>query len=165
MNIHPRNEHDDPSDSLMGNQVESSISVPDTDPNTTRVVEPQPSVTPQGTRQIGRLGANYVALFIADSQQPLILELSQDTMLGRHTPGQTLRPRVDLTPFEAEEKGVSRLHAVIRRTATGLEVWDLASSNGTKLNDEELEPYMPMILKSGDRLKLGNLEIEVRFES
>jgi pSer/pThr/pTyr-binding forkhead associated (FHA) protein len=164
MTMYPKSGYDNPNDALFPSEANDSIFVPDADPNSTRVVGPQAPTTPQGSRQIGKLGTNYIALFIQNSQQPLILELSQDTMLGRHTPDQTLRPRVDLTPFDAAAKGVSRLHAVIRRTPNGLEIWDLASSNGTKLNDLELEPYLPTVLKSGDHLKLGNLEIEVRFD-
>jgi pSer/pThr/pTyr-binding forkhead associated (FHA) protein len=165
MTIFPRGRDENPNDALFRKETNAPVSAPDADLDRTQVVEPQPSAIPEPTRQIGKLRTNYIALFIEDSQQPLILEVSQDTMIGRHTPEQTLKPRVDLTSFNAREKGVSRLHAVIRRTPTSLEVWDLASSNGTKLNDVDLEPYIPVQLKSGDHLKLGNLDIEVRFDS
>jgi pSer/pThr/pTyr-binding forkhead associated (FHA) protein len=44
-----------------------------------------------------------------------------------------------------------------------LSVEDLGSSNGSWLNSTRLQPYVPAPLKSGDRLRLSQIEIEVYF--
>jgi len=58
---------------------------------------------------------------------------------------------------------LSRQHAQIQRFADVFVVSDLGSSNGTSLNDENLEK--PIALKDGDRLNLGGLDIEVEIVS
>jgi FHA domain len=116
-------------------------------------------------RQIATLGAASVALYVDDTEEPLILEVVRQAILGRHEANSRSQPRVDLTPYRAYEKGVSRLHAIIRRGDTGLMVEDLASTNGTWLNDSALEPYIGKPLKSGDRLRLGKLIIEIYLAS
>ena len=109
------------------------------------------------------LGADSIALYIDNAEQPLVIDITQQAILGRYTLDASLRPRVDLTPYGAYERGISRMHATIRRTDNGLIVEDLASSNGSWINEVKLQPYIPTPLKSGDRLRLGTLEIEVLF--
>src|SRR5205809_883272 len=75
----------------------------------------------------------------------------------------TTHLNVDLEPYCGRERGVSRIHAVIRRAEDGFMVEDLMSSNGTWLNGTALRPFTPRRLKSGDRLRLGLLEITVYF--
>jgi len=113
------------------------------------------------TRQTVALGTNSIALYIDNEVDPLILELTNQAILGRYTPNSTPQPRVDLTPYGAQERGVSRMHAIIRRTATGLVLQDLASSNGTWLNGTKLQPYVQTSIKSGDRFRLSQIEIEI----
>jgi hypothetical protein len=115
-------------------------------------------------KQTGTLGGTSIALHIDESQEPVILEVVRQAILGRFEANSRSQPRVDLTPFGAYEKGVSRLHAIIRRTENGLMIEDLASTNGSALNDIPLDPYIPKPLKSGDQLKLSKLGIEIRFK-
>jgi pSer/pThr/pTyr-binding forkhead associated (FHA) protein len=61
-----------------------------------------------------------------------------------------LRPKSDL---------VSRHHCVFTLDDYTLRVRDLGSTNGTTVNDERLEGQM--VLKTGDRVRIGNLEFEV----
>ncbi len=128
---------------------------------------PDPGVlapSPKAPR-VASLRANSIALFVDNSDKPLILEVSNQAILGRYVPNSPAQPRVDLAPYGAVEKGVSRVHAVIRRTENGLTVQDLASSNGSWLNGVKLEPHTPARLKSGDRLLLSRILIEVVFEN
>jgi pSer/pThr/pTyr-binding forkhead associated (FHA) protein len=116
------------------------------------------------TKHIGLLGLEAIALYINNADNPLVIDISQEAILGRFTPNSPSQPRVDLMPYGAYEKGVSRMHAVIRRTASGgLTVEDLLSNNGTYLNGVRLPPRVPYQLASGNRIKLGQLEIEVYF--
>ncbi len=125
----------------------------------------QPADVPprRPVEDLGSPGADDITLYIEGVEEPLILQITHQATLGRRTPGAAVQPRVDLTPYSAVEKGVSRLHTVIRRMDTGLTVEDLASTNGTWLNGVPLPPYTPRLLHSGDRLTLGRLEIAVYF--
>ncbi len=59
---------------------------------------------------------------------------------------------------------MSRLHAAIQRVGDHVTVTDLRSSNGSWLNGKRLEPDVPMVLRSGDRLKLSLMRIDVYFQ-
>ena len=102
-----------------------------------------------------------IVLYVEDELEPIIVDGSKQVILGRCTPDITAQIGVDLEPFSGAERGVSRTHAVIRCTNYGMEIEDLASTNGTWLNGEKLPPFMPRPLRSGDRVRLGLLEIAV----
>jgi pSer/pThr/pTyr-binding forkhead associated (FHA) protein len=105
-----------------------------------------------------------VALYIAGNEEPLIIQVTYEAILGRYAPSSIAQPRVDLASYGAYTKGVSRLHAAIRRTQDNLlVVIDLDSSNGSWLNGVRLEPQRLYTLRSGDRLILGQIEIEIYF--
>ncbi|WP_164920852.1 ABC transporter ATP-binding protein/permease [Thermosynechococcus vestitus] len=55
-------------------------------------------------------------------------------------------------------EGISRHHALILATETGYQVVDLGSASGTFLNGTKLQPRTPVVLKAGDRLKIGDFE-------
>ena len=115
-------------------------------------------------KQTVYIGANSIALYIDDSPDPIIIQLTNQAIFGRYVPNSSTHPSIDLTPYDGLKKGISRMHAVIRRTESGLTLQDLASSNGTWLNGTKLEPYIPEPIKSGDRLLLGEIAIEVKFQ-
>jgi pSer/pThr/pTyr-binding forkhead associated (FHA) protein len=120
----------------------------------------QPPV--QHTKHIGLLGADSIVLYLNDASDPFFFPLTQEITLGRQAPDASIQTFVDLTLFGAHEKGVSRLHAVIRRTPGGnVEVEDLASANGTWLNGLRMAPHLPRPLKSGDRLTLGQFIVYI----
>ena len=143
---------DQPSTTLMANEVLSLK---------TRSIELLPSEQPPRVQRQAPPQPDSVALYVGDADAPLILQITSQAILGRYTPHSVSQPRVDLTPYGAFDKGVSRMHIILRRTDTGLVAEDMASSNGTWLNSRRLQPYTPTVLRSGDRLKLGQLEIEV----
>jgi pSer/pThr/pTyr-binding forkhead associated (FHA) protein len=53
---------------------------------------------------------------------------------------------------------VSRLHCRIEANVDGLQVIDLASTNGTFVNDKRIQQAH---LESGDRLRVGRVELNV----
>lgn len=59
---------------------------------------------------------------------------------------------------------VSRRHAVVQRSAEGVELVDVGSSNGTKLNGEALLPRSPSALTPGDRVEFAD-EVALYHES
>jgi pSer/pThr/pTyr-binding forkhead associated (FHA) protein len=64
-------------------------------------------------------------------------------------------PRAD---FILEAALVSRLHCRLEAGLDKLEVVDLASTNGTYVNDKRIERAR---LTSGDRLRIGRVELKV----
>ncbi|MBN1287727.1 MAG: FHA domain-containing protein [Anaerolineae bacterium] len=104
--------------------------------------------------------AGFIELFINGETEPLRLELEDQLLLGRFTERfRDVKGYLDLTAHF--ERGISRRHAVIRRTAAGAVLVDLGSSNGTCLNDNPLTPNKSYPLKNGDRITLGDLVIYV----
>jgi pSer/pThr/pTyr-binding forkhead associated (FHA) protein len=65
-------------------------------------------------------------------------------------------PRAD---FVVEAALVSRLHCQITAGTDTLEVVDLSSTNGTFVNDQRVDRAR---LTTGDRLRVGRLELTVR---
>jgi hypothetical protein len=99
-----------------------------------------------------------------DQQRELEVSLVKAVRLGRSDPKQSIFPEIDLIDDLAMECGVSREHAAIFGRGEDVMIEDLGSTNGTLVNGNRLDPYIPEILKHGDQLQLGRLLIEVRFK-
>jgi len=115
-----------------------------------------------GTARFGNDAS--VILHIRDSTDPIILQPMEKIVMGRSDNSSAQKPDLDLTPFGALEKGVSRLHAAIIRTEDTLTLIDMGSSNGTHLNGQRLIPDQPRILRDGDELRLGKLIAHIYFK-
>lgn len=106
-----------------------------------------------------------LVIHIRNAADPLLIELVETVVLGRADTSSPEQPDIDLTPFGALEKGVSRLHAIISRGEDVLTLTDIGSSNGTYLNGQKLARQHPSILRDGDELRLGKLVAHVYFKS
>ncbi|MEQ8677595.1 MAG: FHA domain-containing protein [Aggregatilineales bacterium] len=87
-------------------------------------------------------------------------------LLGRMDPKASpyaQRPDVDLTPYGALERGVSRIHARLDLDGDDLFLTDLDSTNGTFLADKRLEPEVSTPLQTGNEFLLGRLALQVLF--
>jgi pSer/pThr/pTyr-binding forkhead associated (FHA) protein len=93
--------------------------------------------------------------------QPIFLEIEESVVFGRGNPATAITPYLDLTPYEAQKKGVSREHLALTKEGNTLKVADLDSTNGTFLNGIRLYPHQPRILRSGDQLVLGQLALKI----
>ncbi|MHB8750669.1 MAG: FHA domain-containing protein [Aggregatilineales bacterium] len=109
---------------------------------------------------VGKLHPHTIALYVGSRREPLIVVVVQQAILGREALHDA-QVRIDLTHYGGLQKGVSRQHAALKRANNNLVVEDLASRNGTWLNDELLQPYQPAPITSGARLRLGHLELEI----
>src|SRR5262245_27948192 len=94
-------------------------------------------------------------------EEPIIVNNVQQVIVGRCTPEITTPIGLDLEKYRGAERGVSRTHAAIRCLRYGMEIEDLASTNGTWLNGEKIPAFMPRSLRSGDHVRLGLLEITI----
>ena len=91
----------------------------------------------------------------------IYLEDKDEFSLGRATAGQPVVPDIDLSPYNAYETGVSRLHASINIKNRPINVQDLGSVNGTRVNGKRLNPHSATIIEHGDILTLGKMKIQV----
>jgi len=81
--------------------------------------------------------------------------------LGRTIEGQAVVPDIDLSPFNAYEQGVSRMHAEVRLAPEAVTIVDLESANGTLVNGKRSEPLRPVVLRHGDVIQVGRLRLQL----
>lgn len=115
-----------------------------------------------GTARFGQNAS--IIIHIRDATEPVVLQPSAKTILGRADSTSPQKPDLDLTPYGALEKGVSRIHAAIYRSEDTLTLVDMGSANGTHLNGQRLVPEQPRILRDGDEIRLGKLVAHVYFK-
>lgn len=105
-----------------------------------------------------------VIIHIRDATEPLTFQPQIQTVIGRSDTSSTQKPDLDLTPYGALEKGVSRIHAAIYRSEDTLTLIDKGSANGTHLNGQRLVPNQPRVLRDGDEIRLGKLIAHIYFK-
>lgn len=103
----------------------------------------------------------YLSLMLLDTGQILPLSGRTEYTVGRSSDGQSILPDIDLENFLAYEKGVSRMHVLIKISGNRVSVTDLRSVNGTRLNGKKIQPNQPQTLNHGDILILGKMKIQV----
>ncbi len=81
--------------------------------------------------------------------------------LGRSAEGQAVVPDVDLSPYDAYEQGVSRMHAELRVERDSVYVLDLESANGTLVNGKRLQAQKPHPVRHGDIIQLGRMRLQL----
>jgi len=100
--------------------------------------------------------------------KPLTFRVDDRVMIGRNVAGEAARVQVDLSPYDAEQLGVSRQHVQLAAEADrlmvvdqSLMVVDQSSGNGSFLNNNRLKAGEGYRLNHGDTLMLGRMRIEV----
>ena len=96
----------------------------------------------------------------ADTTIPVLFQ-TPSVIVGRTVGNEVVN--IDLTPFGAQNLGVSRRHICIERIHDSLQIQDLDSSNGTFLNRTRLVPRTPHVLRNRAVLELGKLVLRVQF--
>ena len=75
------------------------------------------------------------------------------SLIGRTSKARAITPEIPLTYDDA----VSHRHALLQMDANGaLQLRDIGSSNGTRLNGNDLKPMVDYPLKDGDQITLGH---------
>jgi hypothetical protein len=118
---------------------------------------PAPGWEPGRRPQAGQL-----AITVNGSPQPVILEGRAEYILGREGHDQ-VAPDLNLNPYGAREKGVSRVHAALRRDHSQVLLIDLGSTNGTRLNGRPVAAHQAVKVSDGDEIRLGKLLLKIRF--
>ena len=114
-----------------------------------------------GTASIGE--KTSIVVHIRDAE-PVTVRLNEQTVIGRADTTSPRQPDIDLGPYGALEKGVSRMHATIERNDDTLTLTDMGSSNGTHLNGQRLMPDQPRVLRDGDEVRFGKLIAHIYFK-
>ena len=105
---------------------------------------------------------NGIAVYVEGASNPAYIDSNREFVIGRKV-GTTSEGMLDLSPWGGYHLGLSRRHALIRRTEHGYEVLDLGSVNGAWLNDERLVPHKSYPLASGSHLRLGSMRLVVLY--
>ncbi|MBX3081313.1 MAG: FHA domain-containing protein [Anaerolineae bacterium] len=129
----------------------------------TQTADAEVVVTRPDTVDLGGIRPWRVAFLITQVQVELIITLTSSLSVGRSDPKSDVVPNVDLKPFGAEQLGVSRRHLSIRLDGEGVMVEDLHSVNGTRLNGVRLDPGRGHVVRHGDLLLLGGMELQVQL--
>jgi len=108
--------------------------------------------------------ASSIIIHVRDYGDSITLSAQEEIVVGRSDAKTTLLPDLDMAPYGAAEKGVSRRHALIRRGEDTLTLVDLSSTNGTHLNGQRLIPNQPRVLRDGDEIRLGKLVFHIFFK-
>jgi hypothetical protein len=81
------------------------------------------------------------------------------TLIGREDAPSNSFPDIDLTPYGAEEGGVSRLHARFTQSGDQWTIEDLESTNFTFVNGKRIQPKTPTPLNDGAEIRLGRVSL------
>src|SRR5258708_1631697 len=118
----------------------------------------------RGTASLDYIAAqprkDTVIIFVEGYRDPIGTVIQPQITLGRQV-GTNQRSHVDLESYGAFDKGVSRVHARIRRNGDRFFVEDMESSNGTFINGTGLNKDESKLIKNGDELRLGELRMHV----
>jgi ribosomal protein L37E len=108
---------------------------------------------------------SILLIFVRGTAQPFTSMVERETVLGRITPDSAMQPDIDFAPADAENLGVSRLHASVVREQDTLVIKDMNSKNHTYVNGQRLHPQEVRVLHDGDEIRLGRLPMKVQFRS
>lgn len=84
---------------------------------------------------------------------PLNLQLGVNLIVGRKSANAQL---------VIDNTSISKTHASISIAKGGILITDLNSSNGTKINNQGVQPGVPTPLKNGDILQLGEIHLTLK---
>lgn len=104
-----------------------------------------------------------VILLIRGMVERVVMEEGIIYKLGRFEIGTAAEDEIDLTPYGAMDRGVSRVHAQLHLEDGKVYITDLGSTNGTYIMTNRLEANTPTVLRKGDELLLGRLAVQVLF--
>lgn len=104
-----------------------------------------------------------IAIYAAGTSKPIYLHFDRELVFGRTDEKEFNDSLLDLTELGGYQMGISRRHAMIRRVETGYEIIDLASTNGSWLNNERLVPNKPYRLASGAQLRFGRMQLLILY--
>jgi hypothetical protein len=119
----------------------------------------QPDSGEDSTSILGQVGE--LVLIVRGMVERIMIRQHNEVKLGRFEP--PAPNELDLTPYGASDRGVSRFHARIHLENDQLFITDMNSTNGTYIGGVKVAPDTPTLLRKGDELVIGRLPIQVMF--
>jgi len=104
---------------------------------------------------------NTVVFTIHSDRVYMMLPEGKDILMGRNHTSNIMQPELDLSVYDAEECGISRLHAALKHESDGWRIIDMNSSNGTWVDGERLAPFVPHLLNKNSHVFLGKLQLAI----
>lgn len=115
---------------------------------------------------------NILLLFVQGHQEPITVlvnsvitlgRLNRDTgaFRGNGATGKGQTSHIDLEPYGAYDKGVSRVHARLSYDDDGFFLEDLGSTNKTMIGEQVLMPNVPTPLPHDSEIMIGKLKMNV----
>ncbi len=104
-----------------------------------------------------------IELRIVGTSEIFATKVRDSLLIGRVDYERSVYPDIDLNNYGGAVLGVSRRHAVITVNDTRLEIEDLGSTNGTRVNGILLAPRKPHPLYHGDEVMFGGLQLQIQF--
>jgi CheY-like chemotaxis protein len=104
-----------------------------------------------------------IELRVVGTATTIQVQVNENMLIGRGDPQNDIRPAVDLGPHGGQSKGVSRKHAVILVKDNRINIKDMGSVNGTRLNGSFLAPDHEYRLRHNDEIEIGQIKLQVRF--
>jgi hypothetical protein len=129
-----------------------------------RVLQLKEQVTKLRDKMENLIGDDQILFNFPELNKSAIFDLSDKLFIGWHDGKSGTKPDIDLTRYSAFENGVSRQHALLSLTASGLTLTDLDSLNGTFIGVQRLVPFQPASLPDDTVIRLGSLVIQVFFK-
>ncbi len=114
-----------------------------------------------GTASLGE--GREVILVIRGMVERVMMQEGKTYKLGRFEVSSRKPEEIDLSPYGALDRGVSRVHAQLTMLNDRIFITDLTSTNGTYLAGQRLRPNEAMMLRKGDELLIGRLPVQVLF--
>jgi hypothetical protein len=125
-----------------------------------------------GTQKIGAPDANdaffgegmVLYIQVRGAQQVMrVLPRAEEMVIGRRSPDNVMLPDIDLSPYNGETMGVSRMHAGLKYQNDTLVLTDMGSLNHTHINGQRLHAHEVRVLHDGDELRFGQLAMRIYF--
>lgn len=115
------------------------------------------------TNDIATKGEREVIMVIRGIIERFVIPGDRKITLGRADTKMRFIPDIDLTPYGALDRGVSRVHANLWIENNHIFISDAGSTNGTYLDGDRLEANKPHQLARGDEILLGRLAVQILF--
>ena len=117
------------------------------------------------TRHNGVSSLRLVFQITNGEERPRLVSipLKESLTIGRGGGSGEDHPDIDLSSFHALENGVSRQHARFSFDGEHLQLEDLYSTNGTRINGFQIHPARQYRLRSGDEIEIGRLRLTINL--
>jgi pSer/pThr/pTyr-binding forkhead associated (FHA) protein len=120
---------------------------------------------PESVIDDSQIPEDGIAIYTSGTSKPVYLHFDRELVFGRKGDEKSNDILLDLTDLGGYQAGISRRHALIRRVEAGYEIIDLASTNGSWMNEERLVPNKPYPLTSGAQLRFGRMRLLILYHT